>query len=51
MKKIKVTLTGSKKEGYVLFVYNKECDFLGDMALQYEELVEIKKILNKKINI
>ena len=53
--KIKAKLIGSKKDGYILSVYNKEDkfkDFLcsdDDIALTHEELIEVKKVLDKKI--
>lgn len=52
---IKVTLTGSKKDGYILSVYNKEYNFKDflhsddDIALTHEELIEIKKVIDKKL--
>lgn len=49
MKQIKVKLIGSKKDGYILSIENEEEDFYQDVALKYEELVEIKKVLDKKI--
>jgi len=44
---MKVKLEGNKKDGYILSVENK--DYYGDIALEYEELVEIKKVLDKKL--
>lgn len=49
MKDITVKLVGSKKDGYILSVYNKKEQFRDDIALQFDELVEIKKVLDKKI--
>jgi len=49
MGKIKVTLTGTKKDGYILTVFNKEEEWCDDIALQYDELVEIKKKLDKTL--
>lgn len=49
MKDIKVTLSGSRKDGFILSVYNKKEEFRDDIAINYEELVEIKKVLDKKL--
>lgn len=55
MKDIKVTLIGNKRDGFILEVVNKKENFKdklysnSDIALQHEELVEIKKVLDKKI--
>jgi hypothetical protein len=45
---IKVKLQGSKTNGYVLTVLNKEDDFIWDVALKFEELKEILKVLKSK---
>lgn len=49
MSKIKVSLQGSRRDGYILEIQNEEDDFYQDMAIQFEELVELKKVLDKKI--
>lgn len=49
MKDITIKLTGSRTDGYILSVYNKKEQFRGDIALKFEELVEIKKVLVKKL--
>lgn len=49
MKNIKVTILGSKKDGFILTVINKEEMFIDDIAVNFKELVEIKKVLDKKL--
>lgn len=49
IKNIKVKISGSKKDGYVLTLINKKDEFIWDTALTYEEievlLKEFKKIV------
>ena len=48
MKKSFVKLKGSKKDGYVITIYGRD-NFVGDLAVTHEELVELREILNKKL--
>lgn len=48
IKKSKVYLIGDKDSGYVLKVYGSD-NFYADIALKYNELVQLKEILSKKI--
>lgn len=47
---IKVKITGSKKE-YILEVSNKKDDFMWDVALTEDELLEIYQQIKKKFKL
>lgn len=42
-----ITLKGTKKDGYVLTVKDKR--YIDDIHVTYEELVELQKIITKKV--
>ena len=46
MKKLNVTIKGSKKGGYVITVFGRD-DFTDDIALIHEEVIALKKLLAK----
>lgn len=43
---MKVTISGTKKDGYILSVFGED-GFSGDMPLTYEEIILLKKKLEK----
>lgn len=48
--KTMIKLTGNK-QGYVLTIIGKHDRFKADVALTYDELLEIQKVLNKKFKV
>lgn len=43
-----IKIKGTKQDGYVLTIIGKKDKFKADVALTLDELLEIKKLLNKK---
>jgi hypothetical protein len=43
-----ISLKGSKTNGYILEVKDKR--FIRDVEITHEELLDLQKILNKKLN-
>lgn len=44
----KVVLKGSKKDGYVITIYGRD-NFIGDLAVTFEELIELRRSIGKII--
>ena len=44
-----ITINGNKTRGYILTIIGIRDKFKADVALTYEELLEIQKLLNKKL--
>jgi hypothetical protein len=43
-----IKVFGNKQDGYILTIIGKHDKFKADVALTYEEILEIQKLLNKK---
>lgn len=51
MSKPTATIKGNKKDGYVLEITNPKDEFMWDVSLVEEELLEIYKAIGKKLKI
>jgi len=51
MSKPTAKITGTRKDGYVLEITNQKDEFMWDVSLVEEELIEIYKAIGKKLKL